>query len=241
MPTLKIPPNLRARGARAADRARRPERAARLRPPEIQSHPSAVAAAAVAYARLGLAVLPLHTIRDGACTCAAGVNCKSPGKHPLADGVHSATTDVAKVERLWRENPDANVGIATGKVSDLVVLDVDPRNGGFETSRRLADELGLLPRTVCSDTGGGGSHRLFRYPDVPCPTRHAPAGLSGLDVQSDGAFIVAPPSRHASGLRYRVARGSGSCFTASCRAAGELARAPPGNDSSTAGCQPTID
>ncbi len=162
------------------------------------------AVAAITYARRGWAVLPIFTVHNGACTCASGARCSSPGKHPiLMGGVNAATKNVDEVARLWREHPHANVGIATGRMSGIIALDVDPRNGGRETSRCLAVELGAPPRTVCADTGGDGYHRFFLYPDTPLATRHALDNLPGLDVQSDGAYVVAPPSRHASGQLYQ--------------------------------------
>ncbi|WP_375461093.1 phage/plasmid primase, P4 family [uncultured Enterovirga sp.] len=163
-----------------------------------------LADAAVAYARRGLAVLPLHTIEQGVCTCSRGGDCTSPGKHPiLVGGVHGATCDPTAVARLWQDHPAANVGIATGAVSNLVAIDIDPRNGGSDTARALKAELGPPPRSALSLTGGRGQHYMFSYPDGGLPTRHDRALLPGVDVQSDGAFIVAPPSRHVSGRRYR--------------------------------------
>lgn len=163
-----------------------------------------VAIAASDYARRGWAVLPLHSIRNDICTCSKGADCTSPGKHPiLIGGVHAATSDATEVVKLWRAHPGANVGIATGKISGLIALDVDPRNGGKVTVQRLFNECDTHPRTPTSDTGGGGFHRLFRYPETTCRTLHSPADLNGLDLLSDGAFIVAPPSRHVSGKCYQ--------------------------------------
>ncbi len=164
--------------------------------------------AALAYARRGLAVLPLHTIEQGVCTCSRGDDCTSPGKHPILEGgVHGATCDPAAVARLWRDHPAANVGIATGAVSNLIAIDIDPRNGGSNTARTLKAELGPPPRSALSLAGGGGQHYMFSYPDGGLPTRHDQARLPGVDVQSDRAFIVAPPSRHVSGRPYRWKNG----------------------------------
>ncbi|MFN8179286.1 MAG: bifunctional DNA primase/polymerase [bacterium] len=156
-------------------------------------------AAALEYAARGWPVLPLHTPVDGACTCGKA-NCGSVGKHPRTEhGAKDATTDEGTIRGWWSKWSAANVGIATGKAS-FVALDVDPRHGGDESLADLEQREGKLPDTVEALTGGGGRHVLLEYPEGGVRTR---AGIaSGLDVRSDGGFIVAPPSLHASGRRY---------------------------------------
>src|SRR5215218_9897451 len=84
--------------------------------------------AALAYAHARLRVFPVHSIRNGACTCGGSKNCK-PGKHPIGSlvprGVLDASVDAALIKGWWTQVPDANIGIATGSGSGLVVLDVD--------------------------------------------------------------------------------------------------------------------
>ena len=153
---------------------------------------SACREAALAYARRGWAVLPL----------------RPRGKEPLTEhGVRDATTDPATIEAWWNRWPDANVGIATGAVSGLVVLDVDPRNGGDEGLRDLlgrhggwgipADEGGY-PDTHTVLTGGGGQHYYFAV-EGPAPSRKL---APGVDLKGDGGYVVAPPSLHPSGQSY---------------------------------------
>jgi len=99
---------------------------------------------------------------------------------------------------MW---PNANIGLACGAKSGFVVIDVDPRNGGVESIKAFIEEHGVLPFTIVSHTGGNGFHYLFSYP--------TPAGISkrvlasGVDLVSDGGYIVAPPSIHISGHEYR--------------------------------------
>lgn len=108
--------------------------------------------------------------------------------------------------RAWFERwPDANVGVVTGKVSGLLVLDVDPGHGGGGSLAALEAEHGPLPDTVESITGGGGRHCYFAHPGGAVPNRVAV--LPGLDVRGDGGTIVMPPSMHPSGRRYRWAPG----------------------------------
>jgi P4 family phage/plasmid primase-like protien len=164
---------------------------------------------ALKYAKLGLLVLPMYTVRDGTCTCHKGQDCKTPGKHPMTPhGVMDATRSRKTIEQWAADYSAANVGIATGKKSGILVLDVDPRNDGIETLRELESELGALPDTVTSKTGGGGVHYVFAYPSSRIPKDSAGKLLgSGVDVLSDGAIMIAPPSRHASGNRYKWAEG----------------------------------
>ena len=75
--------------------------------------------AASDYAQAGFKVFPAHGIRGGACMCGSTKNC-SPGKHPIGilapRGVLDATDDLGVVNRWWTQVPDANIGLATGKL-----------------------------------------------------------------------------------------------------------------------------
>jgi hypothetical protein len=103
---------------------------------------------------------------------------------------------------LWRARwPEANVGIVTGAVSGLVVLDVDPEKDGEASLAALEATFGSLPDTLVVRTGGGGRHLYFAHPGEPVPCA---VGLGpGLDVRGDGGYVVAPPSIHPSGRPYR--------------------------------------
>ena len=151
----------------------------------------------------------MHTVKDGKCSCNDGDACQRPGKHPrTAHGVKDATTSKTQIKSWWERWSRANVGIAAGHESGILVLDIDPRNGGAETLKNLEAELGPPPDTVTANTGGGGQHRIFAHPAFPVRKDNAGKVFgSGIDVLSDGCIMVAPPSRHASGKRYRWQEG----------------------------------
>ncbi len=158
--------------------------------------------AALAYARRAWAVLPCHHPTSGGCSC-AGSGCTSPAKHPRTRrGLHDATTELGAVRRWWRRWPEANVGLRTGAVSGLVVLDVDPDHGGEASLGELVDAYEALPATLEVCTGGGGRHLYFTHPGGR--VANSAGGLGpGLDVRGDGGYILAPPSRHVTGGTYR--------------------------------------
>jgi hypothetical protein len=169
------------------------------------SHQRTPLALALAYAERGWPVIPVHRAQKrGAelvCSCSKGANCprSNAGKHPRTrHGIKDATIDLETIRAWWARWPGANVGIATGAVSGLVVLDIDPRNGGDDTLAELLNTLGQLPSTVEALTGGDGRHLLFRDPGG----RIASTLGAGVDVKADGGFIVAAPSVHPSGRAY---------------------------------------
>src|SRR5690349_21780869 len=101
---------------------------------EVQAGTSPLFNAAMWYAQRGWPIFPLHGIRAGKCTCGSPTCGKSAGKHPRTKhGVHDATADPALIAQLWRQFPDANIGLATGEPSGVDVLDVDPRHYGDES------------------------------------------------------------------------------------------------------------
>lgn len=156
---------------------------------------------ALAYATLGLGVIPVHSCLNGVCSCRNGRSCNSPGKHPRSrNGSKDATVDAKQLQAKWRRHPESNVGIATGASSGLLVIDIDPKNGGDASFDGLVTELGHVPATPTSRTGSGGRHLLFKHPGGR--VKSSTAIRPGIDIRADGAFIVAPPSIHMNGLRY---------------------------------------
>lgn len=147
--------------------------------------PSRLLLAALAYARRGWAVFP----------------CRPREKRPATrNGFKDGTTDKGRIVAGWTRCPEANVAIVTGTVSGLVVLDVDPRNGGNESLRELERRHGELPPTLVVATGGGGRHYFFSAPEGK--SIKSCKFADGLDLKADGGYVVAPPSTHPSGSSY---------------------------------------
>jgi hypothetical protein len=149
--------------------------------------------AALTYADMGWRVHPLHGItKDGGCTC-GNPECppKRRGKHPrINDWPNQASCNEATIRSWWKKWPDSNVGIVTGAISGIAVLDIDGPEGE-ESIKGLN-----LPVTVEVKTRRG-RHLYFRHPGYP--VKNCVGMLSGLDLKGDGGYVVAPPSKHAEG------------------------------------------
>ncbi len=155
---------------------------------------------ALGYRQLGWKVLPLHTIISGRCSCGRA-SCGSPGKHPATvNGLKDATTDEETIREWFTGGRSYNIGIATGRESGLVVLDIDPKNGGSESIGQYR-----VPRTLDVITGSGGRHYYFAYPKSKEIRNSAGKLGAGLDVRGEGGYVVAPPSLHISGSEYKWA------------------------------------
>lgn len=157
-------------------------------------------AGALSYASMGWPCIPLHSASAGGCTCGR-LDCSSPAKHPRTpNGLTNATTDLKQVAAWWRWWPDANVGVVTGAASGLLVVDVDGPEGEA-TLLALQARHGALPATRWVRTGSGGWHAYFRHPGGRLGNSAGRLGPK-LDTRGDGGYVVAPPSRHASGGLY---------------------------------------
>jgi hypothetical protein len=159
-----------------------------------------VLAWALFFARLRLAVFPIHFVYDGGgCSCDSA-SCDRKGKHPMtAHGLHDATVDEEVIRNFFTGEPDANIGIRTGVESNLIVLDVDVKSGGPASLAALVAEHGPLPVTPTVRTGSGGTHYWFAHPGQGLVVRNRQAMRPGLDLRGDGGYVVAPPSNHVDG------------------------------------------
>lgn len=125
------------------------------------------------------------------------------GKKPLprTHGYLDATSDVPTVVAMWRQTPDANIGIATGKAAGIWVLDVDTKDGK-QGMRSLGQLCSLtahrIMNTATAKTYSGGLHLYYRYPEGREIDRRIGAfkrlGMPDLDVIGNNGYIVAPPS-----------------------------------------------
>lgn len=147
---------------------------------------------ALRWARAGFFVLPLD------------------GKVPLTPrGVHDATRDEEEIRRWFERWPEANVGAAMGRPFGdgfLVAIDVDPRNGGWESVEALEANGNLFPGTRTHWTGGHvdgvyGQHMLYVASSPMTDGKLA----AGIDVKGSG-YVVLPPSTHPdTGEAYEIA------------------------------------
>jgi hypothetical protein len=99
---------------------------------------------------------------------------------------------------MWFATDDLNVAICTGPESGLIVLDEDTLKGGGQSIRAFT-----VPFTPKVATGGGGFHYYIR--DVEGADVRNSAGVlgQGLDIRGAGGYVIAPPSLHVSGQRYK--------------------------------------
>ena len=148
---------------------------------------SEVQAAAAAYIERGFSVIPI----------------KPGSKEPLVRWTEfqdrKATPE--EVACWFQQWPGAGIGIVTGKISGIVVVDVDQKPGVEDSLAKIS-----LPPTYTVRSGGGGSHHYYRFPNgQPVPNRKG--YLPAIDIQGDRAYVVAPPSIHPSGKAYAAENG----------------------------------
>ena len=153
--------------------------------------------------------LPARDKKTGETTC------KSCGTvHSEKGGLYAATCDVETIKRWWTVEPQANIGVRCG--DGLLVLDVDVPNvdegktdDGEATLQALQAEHGPLPTTPRQQTGAhkqedGSTRRGWQYffrADGEHKNSARKLG-AGLDIRSDGGYVVAHPSVHPSGVKY---------------------------------------
>ncbi len=149
-------------------------------------------------------IFPVHTVFDGRCTC-GDPTCAQPGKHPkVISWKDERTTNGGKIQTWIEQFGRCNWGGATGKVSGVFAVDIDPRHGGVETFDAIEAEHGKIPDTRIHRTGGGGAHILFRIPRGVTIKSGSNVLGPGVDVKGEESYIILPPSAHISGRTYEI-------------------------------------
>jgi hypothetical protein len=119
--------------------------------------------------------------------------CNCSKRPACPHGFKAASTDTAVIRDLWEHHRGELVGIATGSVSDLAVLDIDAKHRGARDW--WAAHRGRLLPTRAVRTRSGGLHLWYRNASgLRCS---ASAIAPGVDVRAEGGYVIA---WHCTGL-----------------------------------------
>ena len=114
----------------------------------------------------------------------------------------------AMVESWFTNLTGAGVGVVTGKISNMVVLDVE-----HDCPYPIEEILKKYPTHMIARSGGGGYHLFYQYPINQSRVSNRVRIFEGADLRADGGFIVLPPTMHQSGNRYEwIKRGPLGAF-----------------------------
>lgn len=95
--------------------------------------------------------------------------------------------DEAQIEAWWKKYPSANIGIVTGKISGITVVDIDTKGG-------KAVPLDTFPETYTVKTPTGGFHLYYQYDASIQQTANTFPQFPNVDIRNDGGYVIAPPS-----------------------------------------------
>ncbi|HHT9146511.1 MAG TPA: bifunctional DNA primase/polymerase [Candidatus Wunengus sp. YC61] len=144
--------------------------------------------AALEYQALGFSVIPI-----------------TPGEKdpPLLSWKKYQTEKATREEIVswWTKNPYANIGIVTGKISNLFVVDLDKYKDQYddELSMRFFSDSLVTPSVLSPRQG---EHLYFSYPLNLKIGGRADAEIA-IDYRAEGNYIVAPPSVNGTGEPYK--------------------------------------
>jgi len=124
------------------------------------------------------------------------IPCKKNARVPnTLHGYKDASSSLEQIEAWWELNPNDNIGLVTGKDTNLVVIDVDVKDnaGGMESLEQLEKECGQFD-TLMVHSPSGGRHYYFEYPQGDYDIRCRVGVRDGIDIRANGGHIVAPGS-----------------------------------------------
>jgi DNA-binding transcriptional ArsR family regulator len=101
------------------------------------------------------------------------------------------------VENWFRSLSGAGVGAVTGRISNMIVLDVESW-----CKTPIEEILKKYPTQMIARSGSGGYHFYYQYPQTVSKVSNRVGIFEGADLRADGGFIVLPPTIHPNGNRY---------------------------------------
>jgi hypothetical protein len=141
--------------------------------------------AAIQYAEMGWHVFP----------------CVPRNKQPLTpNGFKDATCDLQQIREWWQRWPSANIGVATGCISGVTVVDIDVKAAnGWDTVAQLKADGNVFDKTPMQGTPSGGAHLFYAATSHPQRKIHC---YPSIDLCGNGGYVLVSPSIGKDGRRY---------------------------------------
>ena len=111
------------------------------------------------------------------------------------------TVDPERIEEYFPEGIQQNIGILTGEISNIFVVDIDGKEGQLSFMSLIEKGKDLLPKTLSARTGGGGFHQFWKYDKRMSKNRVGI--LPHIDIRSTGGQVVCYPSIHPNDKPYQ--------------------------------------
>jgi hypothetical protein len=120
------------------------------------------------------------------------------------------TNDPREVGRDFTRWCKAGVGLPTGKMNGIFVVEADRKDvdvNGIANLDALREQYGEFPRTPTAISPSGSTHYYFRHPGGYTCIQNSRSKLTlGVDVRGDGGMVIAPPTLRKDG-QYRWVSG----------------------------------
>lgn len=121
-----------------------------------------------------------------------------------------ATHNLDEARRIFDKYTDANIGIPTGAISNVFVVEADTLDGhavdGIASLAALQVAHGVFPPTLQAESPSGSVHYYFLHPGFDVKSS-ASALAPGVDVRGDRGMVIAPPSVRLGRGAYRWLNG----------------------------------
>ena len=163
------------------------------------------------YIDAGFKVFGLHGSTNGLCNCGVA-DCKAVLKHPIMSNWQNSPHWSDEQIECFDEMGHFNSGFGV-IVRDYLIIDVDARNGGVSSFKKLCADIPAIldcAFIVNTGSGGGSQHHYFKLSDddksASLSLLQSVAKYKGIDFKTSG-YVVGSGSLHVSGSNYETIKG----------------------------------
>lgn len=158
------------------------------------------------YLEAGFKIFGIHGATGDKCNC-GNEECKALYKHPVISNWQNVPNWSDEQIETFEMMGHFKTGFGV-LCSGFLIVDVDARNGGVESFKKLCKDIpsaGKSAFVVNTGSGGGSQHHYFKL-EEPLALVQAHNDYPGIDFKTSG-YVIGEGSLHASGARYETEEG----------------------------------